>query len=262
MTRYNMHRRCLGNTTLKTVMRTPRIFVDRPLSPDTHLILDRGAARHVNQVLRLRRGESVTLFNGQGGEFSASLLEVSRRMVQASVEKHVEIERESPLSIHLGQSLAKGERMDIVIQKAVELGVSTITPLNTERSVVKLSSERLERRVSHWRSIAIHACQQCGRNRVPSIGAAKDLLSWMQTDESDVRLLLSPNGKQSLNTLEVDGSSLSLLVGPEGGLTEREEQAAEETGFVSVRFGTRVLRTETASVAGLAAIQLKWGDLG
>lgn len=243
-------------------MRTARIFVDQPLSRATNVIFDEGAARHVRQVLRLKRGAAVTLFNGQGGEFGATLLDVTRHAVKASVEAYVEVERESPLQIHLGQSLARGERMDIVIQKAVELGVTSITPLSTERSVVKLSAERISRRVTHWHSIAIHACQQCGRNRVPQINPVLDLPSWLQVTRSDVRLLLSPRAKQSLNNMTTAGEVISLLVGPEGGLSEREEAIAAQDMFVPVRCGPRVLRTETASLAGLTAIQLKWGDLG
>lgn len=243
-------------------MRTSRVFVDQPLRPGATVTLDEAAARYVNQVLRLKRGQLVTLFNGEGGEFNASFLEVSRRAVKAGVESHVAIERESPLTLHLGHGLAKGERMDVVIQKAVELGASRVTPLNTERSVVKLSGERLERRVAHWRSIAIHACQQCGRNRVPRIDPPLDLSSWVQADQSDIRLLLTPAGERSLGEIELTGSSVALLVGPEGGMTEREETTSKELGFIPIRIGTRVLRTETASVAGLTAIQLKWGDLG
>ena len=243
-------------------MRISRVFVDQPLRPGATVTLDEAAARYVNQVLRLKRGQVVTLFNGDGGEFNASFLEVSRRTVKAGVESHVAIERESPLSLHLGHGLAKGERMDVAIQKAVELGASSITALNTERSVVKLSGERLERRVAHWRSIAIHACQQCGRNRIPRIGSPVDLESWVQADQSDVRVLLTPTGTRSLGELELSGNSVSLLVGPEGGMTEREENTSIDRGFIPIRIGTRVLRTETASVAGLTAIQLKWGDLG
>lgn len=243
-------------------MRSARIFVDQPLSCGTNVVLDDRAARHVNQVLRLRRGESVTLFNGQGGEFCASLTEVSRRTVQANIETYVDIERESPLKIHLGQGLAKGERMDIVIQKAVELGVSSITPLTTERSVVKLTSERAERRLAHWIAIAIHACQQCGRNRIPLISSAIELSTWVRESQSDMRLLLSPGATQSLNSLAIEGRSVALLVGPEGGLTDHEQETAAKHRFVAVRLGTRVLRTETASVVGLAALQLKGGDLG
>ena len=243
-------------------MRTSRIFVDQPLSAGTSVILDETTARHVNQVLRLKRGHCVTLFNGQGGEFTANLEVVSRRAVEASVESYVDIERESPLIVHLGHGLSKGERMDVVIQKAVELGVSSVTPLNTERSVVKLTSERLERRLAHWRSIAIHACQQCGRNRIPRIEAPLDLDSLAQKQHCDLRLLLSPTGERCLSELEITATSVSLLVGPEGGWSEREEMSAQRLGFVPIQIGARVLRTETTSVAGLTAIQLKWGDLG
>jgi len=242
-------------------MRNTRIFIDQPLSCGTNVIFDERAARHVNQVLRLKRGESVTLFNGQGGEFYANLTEVTRRSVKANVETHVNIERESPLKIHLGQGLAKGERMDIVIQKAVELGVSTITPVATERSVIKLTRERAQRRHTHWTSIAIHACQQCGRNRVPTIGEVVQLSSWVQENHAGLRLLSSPVATQSLNSLDAPGQCVTLLVGPEGGLTEQEQDFAARHDFVAVRLGGRILRTETASIAALVAIQLKWGDL-
>jgi 16S rRNA (uracil1498-N3)-methyltransferase len=237
----------------------PRLFapIDLPLGAEVRLP-DR-AAHHV-AVLRFRRGDSITLFNGQGGEFAAELLRVSAGQASARVLTKCATERESPLSVALAQCVSGGDRMDTTLQKSTELGVSNIVPIASERSVVKLSGERAEKRVAHWRNVVIAACEQCGRNRVPDIGHITDIDAFLDNlDGSSQRLLLAPEATQTLKQLPRP-ERITLLVGPEGGLTAGERAQAERRGFVPVRFGPRVLRTETAPLAAIAAMQALWGD--
>ena len=242
-------------------MRNPRIFTDQPLSEHHVVNLDAAAVRHVSQVLRLKQGQTVTLFNGEGGEFDACLQDVGRGKVSVETSKFRNVNCESPLKIDLGHGLVKGERMDFVVQKAVELGATTITPLIAERSMVKLSPERIGKRLSHWRGIAVHACEQCGRNRIPEIRAPAHLSDWFRSGAAGLRLLLSPNASERLSDVSFSGSEVALLIGPEGGFSEAEESLAKSHEFRPIRFGSRILRTETACIAALSVIQLKWGDL-
>ena len=217
------------------------------------------AVRHI-AVLRLARGDAVTLFNGEGGEHGAELTRISRDLARARVGPRRAIERESPLAITLAQCLSSGDRMDLTLQKATELGVQTIVPLASERSVVKLASERAERRVAHWRSVVAAACEQCGRNRVPEVSPITGLDEFLAASAPQhARILLAPDGASDLKGL-AGTQRVSLLVGPEGGLSPEERGRAEAKGFTAVRFGPRVLRTETAPLAAIAAMQLLWGD--
>jgi 16S rRNA (uracil1498-N3)-methyltransferase len=237
----------------------PRFFAPVELSPGAEARLPERAARHC-AVLRLRRGDSVTLFNGEGGEFAAELTRVSRDDAHARVISKRVLERESPLAIALAQCISSGDRMDVTLQKSTELGVARIVPIESERSVVKLSSDRAGRRVDHWRNVVIAACEQCGRNRVPEIAAITDLATFLGGVEGDgMRLLLAPDGDRNLRQLEPP-RAVTLLVGPEGGLAPEERRGAESSGFLPVRFGPRVLRTETAPLAAIAAMQALWGD--
>jgi 16S rRNA (uracil1498-N3)-methyltransferase len=239
---------------------TTRIHILEPLTVDARFALPEGAARHVGQVLRMRPGELITLFNGAGGEYDAVIETVEKRAVQVRVESYREVERESPLAMTLAQCVSKGERMDYTIQKAVELGVAAIVPLLSERSVVKLDEERWEKKLEHWRGVVISACEQSGRTRVPHVFPVQKLEAWLATAQGP-RLVLAPGGHHSLRQLP-PAQAATLLVGPEGGLSDQEIALAVHKGFTAVGLGPRVLRTETAGVAALAALQALWGDLG
>ena len=237
----------------------PRFFAPVHLSPDSETDLPERVARHC-AVLRLRRGDPVVLFNGEGGEFSAELTRVSRGDASARVISRQTPERESPIAIALAQCVSSGDRMDATLQKSTELGVSRIVPIASERSVVSLSRDRADRRVTHWRNVVIAACEQCGRNHVPEVTAIIDFPAFLSQEAGNgLRLLLAPDAERDLKQLEPP-NRVTLLVGPEGGLAPEERQRAEESGFVPVRFGPRVLRTETASLATIAAMQALWGD--
>jgi 16S rRNA (uracil1498-N3)-methyltransferase len=237
----------------------PRFFVPMVLSPGAEIELPERAARHV-AVLRLRLGETVTLFNGDGGEFAAELTRVSKDATRARLVSGRTIERESPLAITLAQCVSSGDRMDVTLQKSTELGVARIVPLASERSIVRLSQDRADRRVAHWRGVVTAACEQCGRNRVPEVAAIMDFDAFLAGTTGDaLRLLLAPDAAQDLKILD-PARAVTLLVGPEGGLSPGEWRQAEASGFVPVRFGPRVLRTETAPLAVIAAMQTLWGD--
>ena len=242
-------------------MRRHRIFVDQPLSENRTIELARDAAGYLQQVLRLKIGHHIRVFDGSGGEYDADIINVRKQAVSINVGKHFSDDVESPLNIHIGQGMTRGDRMDYAIQKAVELGAATVTPIHTERSVTKLQSERVARRVQHWQSVSIHAAEQCGRTRIPRIGSPSELAGWTKTVEADLRLCMNPTADTSLGDVAVAGHRIALLVGPEGGLTDDELRIATSAGFISTRFGPRILRAETATVVGLSAIQIAWGDL-
>jgi len=246
-------------------MNSPRFFSPFPLAAGEHVELSESAARHAARVLRLKAGDALTLFDGRGGEYAASIARSARDTVFADVLEWRDVECESPLNLTLVQALQSGEKMDLTVQKAVELGVSRIVPVASRRSVVRLEGERALRRVAHWRAVAASACEQCGRNRVPEISDLKGLHHWLAVPaggERGMRLMLEPGAPCSLDTLPRPGpdTPVELLIGAEGGLAADEVELARQAGFVSVRLGPRVLRTETAGLATLAAIQCLWGD--
>ena len=236
----------------------PRLWVGEGLAAGATLDLPANAVRHV-AALRLRDGDPVTLFDGQGGEWSAKLLRVGRDRASAKLLGWNDVERESPLNITLALGISSGDRMDFAIQKATELGVNVVRPIATARSVVRLKDERADRRIAHWRGVAIAACEQSGRNRVPVIESVMSLLEFVSLPSADARILLSPEADKSLKDF-VPATALTLLIGAEGGLTPEERADALHYGFFGMRFGPRVLRTETAPLAVLAAIQAAWGD--
>ena len=221
------------------------------------------AAHHAVRVLRLSVGEPVVLFDGSGGEFEARITRIDRGEVSVKTGAHRPVERESQLHIQLVQGLSSGERMDITLQKAVELGVAAIQPVATQRSVVKLKDERAQRRMEHWQHLVVAACEQCGRNRVPDVLPLLDFADWLArlapAAHDQTRLLLSPAAKLPLKQL-APSAHLMLLIGPEGGLSPDEIQLAQSRGFRQVRLGPRILRTETAALAALSAVQALWGD--
>lgn len=240
-----------------------RVYVERPLASGASVALPPAAAHHVAHVLRLRRGADVTLFDGRGGEFEAIITRADRRGVEVRVGRKHGVDRESSLPLVLVQGISRAKRMDIAIQKAVELGVTTFVPVLTERSVVRLDAEGVAARSVHWRGIAIHACEQCGRTRLPEIADVTTLGEWLDhVQPAGRKLVLNPRASRGLDTFTRGSGPITLMVGPEGGFTPAEVAAAEAAGFTSVAFGPRILRTETAAIAGLTAIQLLWGDLG
>jgi 16S rRNA (uracil1498-N3)-methyltransferase len=243
-------------------MRLTRCYVPPPLSAGDTRLLPEDVSTHVARVLRARAGELLTLFDGRGGEYDARIVAIERRGVRVQIDTHRTIERESALAVTLLQALARGERMDFIVQKATELGVAAIVVLPAERSRVRLDAQRLAQRCEHWRAVAVSACEQCGRNRVPSIQAAADLASaCAQSDAASLRLLLALDAGRALTSLVQRASSVSLLIGPEGGFSDAELALAAQHGFESCRLGPRVLRAETAPLAALAAIQAVAGDL-
>ena len=242
-------------------MSLPRFHSSLALAVDSRVELGTSAAHHATKVLRLRVGDGLILFDGRGGEYSASLESIDKKRVVASVHGHQDTERESPLAVTLVQAVSSRDRMDVTLQKAVELGVARIVPVMGQRSVVRLSGERADQRVQHWQQVVIAACEQCGRNRVPPVEALIPLISFLQRPAPGVgRWMLSPQAEQALRALEKPQAAVELLVGPEGGLTDEEEGAAVDAGFMPVRIGPRILRTETAAPALLAAMQALWGD--
>lgn len=242
-------------------MRIPRIFHPALLVANSRIALDGNAARHVGRVLRLLPGDELTLFDGHGGEYPAHIVELDKRELWVACGERRDSDCESPLQLTLAQGVSKGERMDYTIQKAVELGISRIVPVHTERSVVNLKGERLEKRMEHWRGIIVSACEQCGRNTLPELLPLTSLDSWLQQPVNGRALLLDHRATTGISGLELQEASCTLLIGPEGGLSEKEQTMAVAAGYLGIRLGPRVLRTETAALTALAAIQSRWGDL-
>lgn len=242
-------------------MRIPRIFHSERLMPNSRVALDDSAARHVARVLRLGEGAPLILFDGKGGEYPAAIASVTKRSVEVETGQRVDIDVESPLKVTLAQGISKGERMDYTIQKAVELGISRIVPLTTERSVVNLKGERQEKKMAHWQGVIISACEQCGRNTVPELLPMQSLENWISREENGCRLLLDHRANESISSLTAS-AEMTLLIGPEGGLSETERDRAYAGGYKGLRLGPRVLRTETAALTALAALQSRFGDLG
>jgi 16S rRNA (uracil1498-N3)-methyltransferase len=242
-------------------MRTTRIHADLPLEPGTEVLLPAAASTHLLRVLRLRPGAVLTLFDGRGGEYGAELASGDKNGARVRVGAANAIERESPLQISLLQGVARGERMDFIVQKATELGVQRIVPLSCEFSVVRLDEAALRRRVLHWRTVAIAACEQCGRNRLPEVASVTDLEAACTAGADELKLMLVPQAPTALAALVRGVQRATLLVGPEGGLSGREQLLAQRNGFQACRLGPRILRTETAPLAALAALQALAGDL-
>jgi len=242
-------------------MTVPRFYVPLPLAEGQVLALPPSAAHHAARVLRLRIHDPLILFNGEGGEHEAAITAIGKHDVHAQIGRHRSFERESPLSITLVQAISSGERMDHTIQKAVELGVTRIIPVDSERTVVRLTGERASKRVLHWQQIVISSCEQCGRNRVPQVHAIMPLAGWLASPAGDaLRWMLLPGAEATLREREPPDRPIELLVGPEGGLTEDEIATARQAAFRALCLGPRVLRTETAAPALLAAAQALWGD--
>lgn len=247
-------------------MRLPRIFVAEPIVAAAEMELPAAASQHLLAVLRLRIGAPLVVFDGRGGEHPARLIAAGRGSARIEVGEHRPVERESALSVTLLQGLARGERMDLVVQKATELGVARVIPVAAARSVVQLAEARAGKRVAHWQAVAVAACEQCGRNRVPEITAPLPLVEACRSAAADPATLCwvldAEDGAPLAAHPPPRGGRVALLIGPEGGLTDEELEIAALTGFKRMRLGPRVLRTETAGPAALAALQTLAGDFG
>jgi 16S rRNA (uracil1498-N3)-methyltransferase len=243
-------------------MRLSRVYVEAPLAAGERATLTGDAANHIARVLRSRVGDPLTLFDGRGGEYQAHVAELSGAKVIAEVGEHHAIERESSLDITLLQGIARSDRMDAIVQKATELGVTRIVPVATERSVVRLAREIAHRKHAHWLAVAIAACEQCGRNRLPEVAQPQTLPTAIRDEASSPRqyILLAPGGRIALSTVAANEEPITLLIGPEGGLSAAEVELALKSGFIACRVGPRILRTETASLAAIAALQAIAGD--
>ena len=240
-----------------------RIYFNGELVPGGHAELSGDSARYLSRVLRLRPGDDITIFNGAGGEFAATIESGGKQSITVRIGDEHARDVESPLDIHLLQGVSRGERMDFVIQKATELGVARITPVLTEYSVVKLDESRARKRLSHWRGVAVSACEQSGRNRLPVIDAPVPLRHWLgeHLAPDAPRIVFCPGAVSSLRAVPADARSVAIMVGPEGGLSEEEIGLAMSAGFEPVQLGPRVLRTETAALAAITALQALLGDL-
>lgn len=238
-------------------MRLSRFFIDAPLSLGQHE-LPEAQAHYIGRVLRHAAGDAVQLFDGSGQEFLGELIEVGKKSVRVELRQAVPGLPESPLAIHLGQGLSRGERMDWAIQKATELGASQISPIVSERCEVRLKDERTDKRMAHWRQIAISACEQCGRSTIPTIHPPIGLSDWLTQVRADLKLVLHPVAAPWAS--HPQPQTLAFLIGPEGGLSDAEVVQAQSQGFHAARLGPRVLRTETAPVVALSVAQQLWGD--
>jgi 16S rRNA (uracil1498-N3)-methyltransferase len=241
-------------------MSSPRFYLDQPLAPGARFSLPPGPARHAARALRLAVDDTIILFNGRGGEFVARIERINKDEVAVSVTEFASVERESRLRVMLAQGISSGERMDYTLQKAVELGVAAIQPIAARRSVVKLTGERADRRVAHWQGVVASACEQCGRNQVPVVAPPLPLAHWLGQRQAGRLLFLSPLAEARLADLQQPEGQDWLVAGPEGGFEADEIAALYAAGAIPVRLGPRVLRTETAALAALAAMQTLWGD--
>lgn len=240
----------------------PRFYCPPPVPSSGSFDLPADAAHHAARVLRLREGNRVEIFDGSGNEYSGVISAIGGKRVTVGDISAVPVDRESPLRVTLAQAMSSSEKMDWVIQKATELGVAEIQPLDTERSVARLSAERTAKRLEHWQQVAISACEQCGRNALPVIHTPLDIMAWLQQTKAlpDAKFILLPGGAATLHSHPKPPGKITLLIGAEGGFSQPESEAALHCGFSAIRIGARVLRTETAAVAGLAALQTLWGD--
>jgi 16S rRNA (uracil1498-N3)-methyltransferase len=246
-------------------MSLPRFYCDskhcKNLALGAVITLPERAAIHASRALRLKEGDGVALFNGDGNDYISELVLIRKDVVTAKVKSIKKIENESPIKVTLAQAISSGDRMDFTIQKAVEIGVTAIQPIASQRSVVKLSGERAEKRREHWQNVVISACEQSGRAIVPEVASPLTLANWLGTAPVfTTRITLSPIATQALQDLKKPKGTICLLIGPEGGLAEDEIDLATAHNFIPVRLGNRILRTETAALAALAAMQTLWGD--
>ncbi|KMT66139.1 16S rRNA (uracil(1498)-N(3))-methyltransferase [Catenovulum maritimum] len=243
-------------------MRIPRIYYSEAIEVATPIVLDADASNHLSRVLRLQEEHPVVVFNGDGFNYQTEILKVSRKAVELKVLDKQLNDSESKLAIHLGQVISRGDRMDFTIQKSVELGVTEITPLISERCGVKLNQERFDKKLEQWQKIVHSACEQSGRSFVPKVNPIMSLEAWLTQEYQGTRINLHPKAEIGFKQLKIDNQNAQLLIGPEGGLSELEITQARESGFTDVLMGPRVLRTETAALSALSMLQCMHGDLG
>ena len=239
-----------------------RIFQPYTIVQNSSITLDDNAFNHLIRVLRMKVGENIILFDGSNQITPATISEITKKTVTVKTASTVLDNRESPLNIHLGQVISRGEKMEFTIQKSVELGVNTITPLLSERCGVKLDQDRLEKKVQQWQKIVISACEQCGRNIIPVIKPVMKLSHWCASLTEGLKLNLHPKAQQTINQLPCDNKTINLLIGPEGGLSDEEIDMTHQHQFTDILLGPRVLRTETAALTAITALQVCFGDLG
>lgn len=244
-------------------MRIPRIYHPEILSGKQQCILSEDATNHVGRVLRMQIGDALTLFDGSNHIYHSVIHNLNKKQIEVTIQAQELDNRESTLPIHLGQVISRGDKMEFTIQKSVELGVNIITPLWSERCGVKLNEDRQDKKLQQWQKIAIAACEQCGRNVVPEIRPIMRLTEWCQTQDGMLKLNLHPRAKQTISTLKnIPAAGVRLLIGSEGGLSPEEISMTEQQGFTEILLGKRVLRTETAALATITALQVYFGDLG
>ena len=250
-------------------MRIPRFYFPNSLSLGVPVVLPPHAAHHALRVLRLGENDPLRLFNGDGCEYSGRIVRLDKQGVMVLIESAAPLSCESPLEVLLVQGISSGERMDYTLQKSVELGVGAIQPIQAERSVVRLAGERMLKRMQHWQSVVASACEQSGRNVVPEVRPVMSLVDWLSAQDSGfgirdsgevLRIHLAPDAQLSLRALEKPTASVVLAAGPEGGFSDHEIAALQQFGFIGVKLGPRILRTETAALAALSALQILWGD--
>jgi len=242
-------------------MRVSRFYTSASLAADSELTLDADVGHYIARVLRLRVGDPLVLFNGDGSDYSAEITDINRQVVSVLINTQLFLHNESAFHIHLAQGVSKGDRMDFALQKSVELGVSEITPVVTQRCVVNLSQARWEKKHEQWQKIIISACEQSGRNIIPTLNPVVTLAKWLQQPTNAQKIVLSPNASQYMSHISKPINGVRLLIGPEGGLSEQEVYTCEQTGFFLANLGPRVLRTETAALASISILQSLFGDL-
>lgn len=242
-------------------MRVSRLYVSAELASGKTIELDEDCGHYIRTVLRLKKDNQIIVFNGNGGEYACTVAEISRKTVLLNVGQWDDRSIESPLQITLGLGISRGDRMDLSVQKAVELGANHITPLLTERCQVQFKGEKKPQRLLHWQKIVQHATEQSGRTVLPTLPEILHLSDWL-VDQQGLKLFLDPYAQQTLAELTPETPHVTLLTGPEGGFADQERELAKAAGFIPVRLGPRILRTETASLAALAAVQMCWGDFG
>ena len=242
-------------------MHVVRVYYDGDIKSNTLITLGIKASHHILRVLRINIGDALVIFNGKAGEYSATFTAIKHKHAIVAVTTMQRTQTESPVQLELAQGISRGERMDYALQKAVELGVSKIVPLFTERCGVKLKNKRLENRLAHWNSIIVGACEQSGRCIIPPLATAQPLDQWLTKKRSGLQLVCDPRAQTTLSALPKTATHVTVLIGPEGGLTAEELQHAKNAGFIGFSLGPRILRTETAALAALTSLQLRFGDL-
>jgi 16S rRNA (uracil1498-N3)-methyltransferase len=245
-------------------MQRTRLFLREDLAPHTESQIGPDETRYLGRALRLKVGDLLTVFNGVGGEYGATIMSIGKSSSTLAIGERIDTDTESPLKVHLVQGVSRGDRMDFVVQKATELGVKRVSPVLTDYGIVKLDAERAARRRDHWQKIAESACEQSGRIRPPLIDVPVPLKNWFgeKTKDADIDLILRPCAQLSFASISAPAMKVCLLIGPEGGFSDNEYEDAEIAGCTAVSFGPRILRTETAAVAAIAVAQSLWGDLG